>query len=247
MSILELINEINLKLNNINTGYENLNNELKDKFSQAVKDLTDLINSKTLTSDDVKEIINEVAPNLVVKEALNAKLLEGLNIEQLKKVILPNDDIVDFRLVENGARIRYSYDPIGSSASKDGYELFCPHSREEYELARRYLLALGKPTAMGPLGIYYDGNDIPGRCCTRCWHSNIPLNSEGMGRKGWKVIDGSNTWWASDRTDVTEPNGDYEKYAYLGIWYNENGYVKWYNDCRNSYSYTTYLTVLRNR
>ena len=247
MTILELINNINTTLNKLTTDYEDLNQALKDKVDQAVTDLTKLINEKILTPDNVKEIINEVAPNLTVKEAINAQLLQNMNLDQLKKYILPNTDIVDFMLIENGTKITFSYDPIDNRATDAGYQLFCPHSREEYELARKYLLALGKNGKMGPLGIFYDGDDIPGNWCSGCWHAYHALNSDDMGKLGWKVVDGSPVWWASDRRDISEPNGDYTKYAFLGIWYDDNGYIKHYNDAHSSYSYTTYLTVKRNK
>jgi hypothetical protein len=152
-------------------------------------------------------------PNAVVKEAKNSILFNNLDMEGLKKHLYPHNRITDFKLVKNGAPIRFSYDSIDSSAASAGYELFCPHSREEYDLARKWFLTVGEPFNFGPLGIYYDGDDIPGRWCTKCWHSNHALNSDDMGKLGWKVVDGSLTWWASDRTDITEPNGDSEKVA----------------------------------
>ena len=99
---------------------------------------------------------------------------------------------------------------------------------------------------MGPLGIYYDGDDIPGRWCNRCWHSYHALNSNDMGRLGWKVKDGSPDWWASDRTNVSEPNGDYVKYAYLGISYDNEGNVSWWNDANAEYHYNEYVVVKRD-
>jgi hypothetical protein len=242
MTILELLDNINNSLEEIKNNYNLLNTDIRNKLDTAIADLNKLINKNNLSEEDVKKIIIDIAPDLSVK---NANLFNNLTLEQLKLELIPTYDIMDFKLIENGARIRYSFDPIDGEASQNGYILFCPHNKEEYELARKYLLSLGKPKAMGPLGIYYDGINIPGRWCHKCWFSNIPLNSNGLGRHGWKVVDGSPVWWASDRTDVTEPNGDYTRYAFLGIQYDNNGFVKWYNDAHSSYSYTTYLTVKR--
>ena len=142
-----------------------------------------------------------------------------------------------FYLVKNGKSIQNSKDQIDDKAIQNGYELFCPHSKAEYEEARKYLVSLGEAKSMGPLGVY----------ATKAIHSqHHPLNSEHMGKDGWKVKDGSSTWWASDRTNVNEPNGDYSPYAYLNMEYDNNGYIKWYNDANNRYSYKTYLCVDRS-
>ena len=156
-----------------------------------------------------------------------------------------------FLLIENGKKLRYSTDEIEEKYKDEGYELFCPHSKEEYEQARQYLLSIGKPKSMGPLGIYYPHNG-PG--CCRWDMRNYALNSDGLGKKGWKVKDGSPTWWAADTTrdpqfdrkPMGEPNGDYTANAYLGITYDNNGYVKHYNDGWNGYSYKTYLLIKRD-
>ncbi len=169
-------------------------------------------------------------------------------LDELSNIKMPGE-ILEFKLIKNGSSLRYVTDEIDPSLTEDGYELFCPHSKEEYEKARKYLLGIGEPSSMGPLGIYYS-EDGPGGAyswCSECWHSRIPLSSNGLGSKGWKVKDGSLTWWASDRTNVTEPNGDYKANAYLGIWYDDEGYVRWWNDANDAYSYTTYLCVKRKR
>jgi len=245
MTILELMDNINQTLTDIQSSYSDLNNDLQTKLDNAITELKNYINDNSLSKDDVKGIVTDIAPTLTVKEAQNSILLNGKTIDELRNYILPGYDIEAFKLIKNGQTIRYSYDSIDSAASNEGFILFCPHNKEEYELARRYLLGLESPTSMGPLGIYYDGDDIPGRWCDRCWHANHALNSDDMGKLGWKVTDGSPVWWASDRRDVTEPNGDYKKYAFLGITYDNLGYVKWYNDAFDHYSYKTYLTVKR--
>lgn len=147
---------------------------------------------------------------------------------------------IEFTLCEKGKMINYANDAIEYNFKKDGYELFCPHSKQEYELAKQYLLSIGKPESMGPLGIYSpvdDGTQVA---------SKYPLNSEFMGKLKWKVQDGSQQWWASDLTTVTEPNGDYTKNAYLNIEYNDQGDVIHYNDGHASYKYTDYLCVKRH-
>jgi len=145
--------------------------------------------------------------------------------------------ILAFKLVENGKTINYAWDTIDENLIKEGWELFCPHSKDEFEQAKSYLKSLGKIGKMGPLGIY---NSQPTKNTI-----NIPLNSDGMGKYGWKIQDGCPTWWASDLTNVTEPNGDYTPYAYLSIQYDENGDIKWYNDNDANYKYSDYLLVKR--
>ena len=180
-------------------------------------------------------------PKLVKNEMVN-----NMPIKEVKEKILQEGNIVDFYLVENGKALRYASDEIDSDLVAKGYELFCPHNHEEYEMAREFLLKLNKPKAMGPLGIYYPHNSpsYP-RWISHSWCSGIPLNSANMGKMGWKIKDGNRNWWASDLTNVTEPNGDYAANAYLGITYDNNGYIKWYNDANANYVYKTYLCVKR--
>ena len=161
------------------------------------------------------------------------------------------DNKLDFLLIKNGKSINLATDTVDDIALKQGYDLFCPHSKEEYETARLYLLSIGEPTAMGPLGIYKDDDDDDDDDFT-----DSALNSTEMGSRGWKVKDGSSEWWAADsisdttnqrfdRSPMNEPNGDYVGKAFLGIWYDDQGYIKHYNDGNDSYKYTTYLCVRR--
>ncbi len=62
------------------------------------------------------------------------------------------------------------------------------------------------------------------------------------------------TWWISNRSDITEPNGDYVQNCWLGMLYDNIGKVSRYNDGHCNYSYETYLcmsednyAVLKNR
>ena len=201
-----------------------------------------------------QESINILNKNNILKSIDNGELtidnalkLDGKTLNEIMELVSPKGSIIEFMLIKNGKQINFANDPIDDKALSKGFELFCPHNREEYEMARRYLLALGEPKSMGPLGIYYDDPNIPSSCCTGCWHSYHALNSDDMGKLGWKVQDGSPTWWASDRTNVSEPNGDYTARAYLNITYDNNGYITWYNDAHSSYKYTTYLCVRRKK
>jgi len=185
--------------------------ELEDKISEAKENIDSLISSNDLKAD----------------------------VDMLKKTLhdyIHRNDI-EFMLIKNGKRIRYKDDVVDKKAIDEGFDLFCPHNREEFELARLYLLSLGETKSMGPLGIYKPTN--------RGNSKYKPLNSEGMGKDGWTVRDGWPTWWGSDRTNVSEPNGDYIANAYLGISYDNDGYIRWYNDANSVYSYTTYLCVKR--
>jgi len=245
MTILELMDNINQTILDIQNSYNNLNTDLQTKLDNAIVELKKYIENTSLSKDDVKKIVADIAPTLTVKEVQNNTLLNGKTIDGIRNYIFPGYDIEAFKLIKNGQPIKYSHDPIDSKATDEGFILFCPHSKEEYEIARKYLLSLNSPKSMGPLGIYYDNDDIPGKACSNCWFSNHALNSDDMGKLGWKVVDGSLVWWASDKRNVTEPNGDYKKFAFLGITYDNLGFVKWYNDMFDCYSYNTYLTVKR--
>jgi len=223
--------------------------------SVKVKNMASLLNfikQYGITLNDDGILVDLDGNFVTTNKSLDTDKMNGMTLDELtdyikEKVNEKDSNIIDFKLIENGTPIRYSTDDIDTAASDLGYELFCPHNREEYEEARQYLISIGKPTSMGPLGIYYDGVLPRGGWSVRGWMSNIPLNSNNLGTKGWKVKDGSLTWWASDLTTVTEPNGDYTKNAYLGITYDANGYVKWYNDANDRYVYRTYLCVKRRK
>ncbi len=140
-----------------------------------------------------------------------------------------------FYLIEGGISTSKFGDK--DSCKKRGLKIFAPNTKQEYEVAREYLISIGKPKAFGPLGIYHPNPTqvkFP-------WTSNTPMNSANAGAKfGWKSTAGD-TWWISDKTNITEPNGDYTPNCWLSIQYNDSGNVIWYNDelCNNSY--TTYL------
>ena len=210
--------------------------------SMIAKFNTTLNNLPTIVQ---KEVANSL-PTQKVGAADNANTLGGKSLAAIKTDILHEGDISEFLLVENSKLLRYSTDDIDPDLISQGYELFCPHSEEEYEIARKYLVKLNKPKMMGPLGIYYPSNSptYP-HYQSLGWCSGMPLNSGHMGKKGWKVKDGSRKWWASNRTNVTEPNGDYKANAYLGITYDAVGRVQWYNDAYDRYAYKNYLCVKR--
>jgi len=170
-------------------------------------------------------------------ERMTATLKNGCSVVDIfSNTSMGPDDIDEFKLVENGNTLRYYTDEISQDLLDDGWELFCPRSKDEFDKAKDYLNSIGKPGLMGPLGIYN----------TRAVNSSYkPLNSDKMGKDGWRVKDGSPCWWASDLTNVSEPNGDYTAGAYLRIDYDEYGNVKWYNDGNSSYSYVNYLVVKR--
>lgn len=248
--------ELRTELNgNIATEKTALRNELNTNMD-AMKTLA-VSTANKYTDNKISIVLeNTYRKGETVDESNNALNLEGRTLNELKieiiNSIIPVGTILEFMLIENGSGIRFSYDPIDNRASLQGFELFCPHSKEEYEKARQYLLSIGKPKAMGPLGIYYPSNG-PG-CCG--WSmKNYALNSDGLGAHGWKVVDGSPTWWAAytttdstfGRKPMNEPNGDYRAYAYLGIFYNDNGYIEQYNDNGANYLYTTYLCVRRKK
>ena len=150
----------------------------------------------------------------------------------------------DFLLIKNGEKIQYATDPIDTKASSLGLVLFCPHSKEDYRLAMSWLSRKGHSYSdVGPLGIYYPENG-PG-CCN--WGMRYhALKSDDIGKLGWKVVDGSDKWWASDRTNVSEPNGDYSAKGFLNFSFDGDGNLRNWNDA-GACSYTTYLCVPKNR
>jgi len=211
--------------------------EETNKLLRAVEATSDTLSEKSITLfTELDDKISEA--KLAIEDIINSNDLKN-DVEELKTLIhdyIHRNDI-EFMLIKNGKRIRYKSDTVDKKALDAGFDLFCPHNREEYELARLYLLSLGEAKSMGPLGVYKPtnrGNSV-----------YKPFNSEGMGKDGWTVRDGWPTWWGSDLTNVSEPNGDYIANAYLGISYNNDGYIRWYNDANNVYSYTTYLCVKR--
>ena len=170
-------------------------------------------------------------------EQLSATLTSKcVKVDLFSNTSMQPDDIIEFKLVDNGAKLTYYTDEIDEDLRNQGWMLFCPRSKDEFKKAKEYLKSIGRIGSAGPLGIY-NTKSVDS--------SNKPLNSDNMGKDGWRVKDGSPCWWASDSTSVSEPNGDYDAGAYLGIEYDENGDVKHYNDANHRYSYTTYLVVKR--
>ena len=152
---------------------------------------------------------------------------------------------IEYLLIENGKTIKYATDSIDKKALDLDYVLFCPHSKEDYHNAMSWLRSNGHSYSdVGPLGIYYPLNG-PGCCGWKMrYHA---LNSDDIGILGWKVVDGSDKWWASDRTNVSEPNGDYSAKGFLGRFsFDGSGNLTHWND-GGAYSYSTYLCVPKNR
>jgi len=147
-------------------------------------------------------------------------------------------DKISFMLIDDGEEIVKITDTVDIAALSAGYNLFCPHSREEYEKARLFLVGIGRPKSFGPLGIYKPTKKADSKY--------RQLNSVEMGADGWRVADGSLTWWGSDRTDIDEPKGSYTANSYLGIYYDDDGHVLSYTRANRTYKYTTYLCCKRS-
>jgi len=208
-----------------------LNKEILKTKDELIKKEAEI---KKIIADDSKLLEGST------KDEIEKDIQKTFNAMYLKKDELPIQigDILEFQYVENGKTISNSNDKIEEELIKDGFELFCPHSKEEYEKARKYLVNIKKPKGMGPLGIYQTRSG---------WRSTAPfepLTSEGIGKYNWAVQDGSKTWWASDIETIGEPNGDGKRYGYLGIDYDDKGYIYHWNDARN-YKYSNYLCVKR--
>lgn len=131
-----------------------------------------------------------------------------------------------------------------------GLQLFAPRSRADFELARDYLLSIGAEHFMGPLGLY---NDRGGEAAVAVGKAMNSYDVDNAAALGWRttLVDPQNPsepgdWWISDRTDLSEPNGDYTARCWLEVLYDEFGDVRHYNDwdensCR--YSYSDYLCM----
>ncbi|OQY54805.1 MAG: hypothetical protein DRR08_16765 [Candidatus Parabeggiatoa sp. nov. 2] len=138
-----------------------------------------------------------------------------------------------FYLVTNGLTTFKVTD--NDSCQELGLKIFAPRTEEDYDRARQYLLSIGAQGSFGPLGVY-NPTDGPGTSYT-------PMNSDHAGTQfGWTSTAGDK-WWISDRSDISEPSGDYIHGEWLGILYNEAGNVRWYNDAPGGYSYSSYLCM----
>jgi len=138
-----------------------------------------------------------------------------------------------FYLVTNGLTTGKVTD--NDSCQELGLKIFAPRTEEDYDRARQYLLSIGAQGSFGPLGVYHPSNN-PSTVYT-------PMNSDHAGTQfGWTSTTGDK-WWISNRSDISEPNGDYTPGVWLGTWYDSTGNVSWYNDLFSGYSYSTYLCM----
>ncbi|PSQ41937.1 hypothetical protein BRD17_09860, partial [Halobacteriales archaeon SW_7_68_16] len=156
-----------------------------------------------------------------------------------------------FLYVQNGQRTDEVSD--SNTCTERGLVLFAPRSPTEYDIGRDYVDTAYSDAFPDGIGKYYSGDrsDLGGLgplgiyTTDSRWDddsTNLPLNSDGMGSDGW-VSTAGDAWWGSDRTDVTEPNGDYDDTHWLGIEYGDSGDIRWYNDARDQYAYTSYLCI----
>jgi hypothetical protein len=128
------------------------------------------------------------------------------------------------------------------SCQELGLKIFAPRTEEDYDRARQYLLSIGAQDKFGPLGVYHPTHNQTWYCAG-CWTSYTPMNSDHAGTQfGWTSTAGD-TWWISDSSAISEPNGDYTAGAWLWIGYDGTGNVNWYNDGNGGYSYSTYLCM----
>jgi hypothetical protein len=156
--------------------------------------------------------------------------------------------------IENGKR---TYKVSDKNSCQDlGLMLFAPKNKEEYLAGMKYLkdikkINLSGYSKAGPLGIYHPTHNSS-HYTSWGWTSGKPMNSYKDGSSidasnyGWKSINGGN-FWISNRTNISEPNGDYYKSCWLGIWLNNDGSVSGYNDGHCDYSYTNYLCMSKDK
>jgi hypothetical protein len=128
-----------------------------------------------------------------------------------------------------------------------GLMMFVPGNENHYNYGSGYALALNISTGgdfIGPMGIYspdYGDSDWSSECA---YKKNRTGESDTLDRNlcNFMVITGG-TWWASDRTDVSQPSGDYTANCWLGYSWDGNGDITFYHDWNCNYTYNDYMCM----
>jgi hypothetical protein len=166
--------------------------------------------------------------------------------------------------IQNNVAYTFHYTSSGISTSNRnaddscktmGLMLFTPINETHYGYARDYALAVGASTDgdfLGPLGIYNpdDGDDFGWNqwcehddyCCEKRMAGGGGNDTVSDNDCGFTSIAG-NTFWASDNTGISEPNGDYDSNCWLNFVYNASGDVAAWNDDDCNYSYSDYMCM----
>ncbi|MBU1240603.1 hypothetical protein KJ865_12905, partial [Myxococcota bacterium] len=158
-----------------------------------------------------------------------------------------------FHYVDGG--VPTNHKDVNNSCKLAGLMLFTPTSQAHYAMGRDYLLSIGGQTGgnfLGPLGIYNpsDGDDSgwdqwcehDSYCCRKKMIGGGAADTVSVGSCGFTSLAGQ-SFWASEITTLTEPNGDYDANCWLGFRYNANGDVASWNDDDCTYSYSSYLCM----
>ena len=124
--------------------------------------------------------------------------------------------------------------------------LFAPTSKEHYIAGRNYAKSQWM-SSLWPLWIYNPTHNSSSWRANSFW-AHKPMNSYDPNNITTVWFKSINWWnfWASDKTNVTEPNGDYYRNCWLWFDYDSNLNVRWYNDGRCNYSYRQYLCMAKD-
>ena len=124
--------------------------------------------------------------------------------------------------------------------------LFAPTSKKHYIAGRDYAKSQWMSN-LWPLWIYNPTHNSSNYYTNSFW-AHKPMNSydpNNITKVGFKSINWWN-FWASDRTNVTEPNGDYYRNCWLWFDYDSNLNIRWYNDRECNNSYRQYLCMAKD-
>lgn len=181
---------------------------------------------------------------------------EETTVEAFCYIVPP--DVYTLYYVRNGPSTSKKDDNDGC---KDiGMMLFTPLSSSHYTIARDRALLWNIPTQgpfLGPLGIYNPNNGnndisteqwcgwIAKNCCKKKMIGGGQDDTVSRSGCGFTSLAG-NIFWASEKTDIDEPNGDYTATCWLLFNYNSSGDVDSWNDNKCSYSYSSYMCMARD-
>ena len=149
-----------------------------------------------------------------------------------------------FYAVKNG--ISTSKVSDNNTCKSLGLMLFAPTSKQHYEAGRDFAKSQWMSN-LWPLWIYQPTHNS-NNWYQHSFGSNKPMNSYSPNNVTTAWFKSINWWsfWASDRTNVTEPNGDYHKTCWLWFSYDSNLNVTWYNDRGCNYSYKQYVCMAKD-
>ncbi len=164
--------------------------------------------------------------------------------------------VYTFYYINNGPATSKVADNDGCKEA--GMMLFTPTTQSHYTIARDLALSWNLSTTgnfLGPLGIYNPHNGVDDSISTEKWCGTIVKQccekkmvggggDDTVSRSGCGFTSLANgQFWASEKTDISEPSGDYDATCWLLFRYESNGNVRDWNDNDCSFSYTNYMCM----